>query len=77
MCRVVVQSYRLTMDERLMLRDVQECLTEAYRLNSRVAPTVVRQNVRRKRVEIEREESHYGCAGQSSRQRSKRRRILE
>lgn len=66
--RVVVQSYRLTMDERLILRDVQECLTDAYARNRRVPPTVIRQNVRRKRVEIEEVES-YG--------RSKRRRLLE
>ncbi|EIW61135.1 uncharacterized protein TRAVEDRAFT_43962 [Trametes versicolor FP-101664 SS1] len=65
---VVVQSYRLTMDERLILRDVEECLTDAYARNRRVPPTVIRQNVRRKRVEIEEVES-YG--------RSKRRRLLE
>lgn len=56
------------MDERLILRDVQECLTQAYARNRRVPPTVIRQSVRRKRVEIEEVES-YG--------RSKRRRLLE
>ncbi|KAI0677763.1 hypothetical protein C8Q78DRAFT_109133 [Trametes maxima] len=54
---VAVSSFRPTADERLLLRELHNCLVQACEDNRRT-PTQVRTSVRRKRAELEDEDEH-------------------
>ncbi|KAI0364592.1 hypothetical protein BV20DRAFT_1057084 [Pilatotrama ljubarskyi] len=70
---VAVESLRITPDERLLLWDLQRCLTEAYESNRQATRDEVRRGVRRKRLELEDEDEDLQWRSKGRHSRLRRR----